>query len=657
MGGVASRINKEERVRVCKERRKLMKQLVRFRGEFADAQLVYLRALRNTGATLRQFTESESLELETTTYGLALPSSPPPPLPPSPPPPPPLSPDLRKLDIDQKEEVGLEESMENIEDDISTPPPPPLPDSSPWNIFGSSSPHYQKHDETVEPHEEEKWAETKMDFEEDEQEEETVANVVNLLPKKLQLVESIEDSSSMMRWPYPKDSAVTTMVLRKSKRTLEGIAKELDDYFLKSSAGLKEIAVLMEIKGGNTFLPQSTNENKRKRCNSAKVFSALSWSRSARSLQYSRDAVESSGPSDPCKPGAHCITLRKLYEEEKKLYKEVKEEELTKLEYERKSKLLQKQEEENQDCSKSEKTRFSVENLESDILRLQESISSTCSSIVKLIDNELYPQLCTLTSGILHIWRTMHECHRVQNYVSQQLNNLTDIQKIDLSTTYHRQAAIQLESEVSCWNNSFSEAIKSQQDYVRTLCRWIQLTDNLVDDHRQSLYSSAVRHLCEQWQLALDKSPNKEAAEAIKSLLSAIHRICQQQEEEHNQQKKWEKLEKRLQRELYSLADLEKKMEPSFTDGDTCSDLGPKHPLTVKRAKTEALKKQVEIEKAKYLNAVRLSKNMTLDNLKTCLPKVFQELMAFSSAYVQGIEAICSDTMPADSSDGEVQVS
>lgn len=149
----------------------------------------------------------------------------------------------------------------------------------------------------------------------------------------------------------------------------------------------------------------------------------------------------------------------------------------------------------------------------------------------------------------------------------------------------------------------------------------------------------------------------QEAAEAIKSLLSAIHRICQQQEEEHNLQKKSEKLEKRLQKEMYSLADLEKKMEQSFTDGDTCSDLGPKHPLTVKRTKTEALKKQVEIEKAKYLNAVRLSKNMTLDNLKTSLPKVFQELMAFSSAYVQGIEAICSDTRPAESSDGELQIS
>ncbi|KAM5587519.1 nitrate regulatory gene2 protein [Rosa sericea] len=625
MGGVASRINKEEKVRVCKERRKLMKQLVRFRGEFADSQLVYLRALRNTGATLRQFTESESLELETTTYGLGLPPSPPPPLPPSPPPPPPLSPDLRKLDNDRKEEVGLEESREIIEDDVSTPPPPPVPDSSPWDIFGSSSLHYQEHDETVEPHDEEKWAETNSEFVEDEQEEETVANVASMLPKKLQLKESVEDNSSTVRWPYPKDSADTTMVLWKSKRTLESIAKELDDYFLKSSAGLKEIAILMEIKGRDTVLLQSTNENKRKRCNSAKVFSALSWSRSARALQYSRDAVESSGPSEPCRPGAHCITLRKLYEAEKKLYKEIKEEELTKLEYERKSKLLQKQEDENQDCSKSEKTRFSVESLEADILRLQQSISSTCFSIVKLIDDELYPQLCTLISGLLHIWRTMHECHQVQNYVSQQLNNLTDIHKIDLSTTYHRQAAIQLESEVSCWNNSFSEAIKSQQEYVRTLCRWIQLIDNPVDDHAQSLYSSAVRCLCDQWQLALDRSPSKEAAEAIKSLLSAIHRICLQQEEEHNQQKKSEKLEKRLQKELYSLADLEKKMELSFTDGDACSDLGPKHPFTIKRDKTEALKKQVEIERARYHNAV------------------------------QGIEAISSDTKPAESSDGEVQ--
>lgn len=102
------------------------------------------------------------------------------------------------------------------------------------------------------------------------------------------------------------------------------------------------------------------------------------------------------------------------------------------------------------------------------------------------------------------MWRTMHECHQVQHFVSQQLNILTDI-KMDLSTNYHRQAAIQLETEVSCWYNWFCEVVKSQQEYVRTLSRWIQLTDSLVDDHRKSLYSSSVRHMCEQWNLAFER--------------------------------------------------------------------------------------------------------------------------------------------------------
>lgn len=57
---------------------------------------------------------------------------------------------------------------------------------------------------------------------------------------------------------------------------------------------------------------------------SAKVFSALSWSWSSRSLQFKQGAVPLGGSSEPCGPGAHCITLAKLYATEQKLYKEVK---------------------------------------------------------------------------------------------------------------------------------------------------------------------------------------------------------------------------------------------------------------------------------------------------------------------------------------------
>lgn len=72
---------------------------------------------------------------------------------------------------------------------------------------------------------------------------------------------------------------------------------------------------------------------------------------------------------------------------------------MTKLEYARKSLLLQKQEDENHDWTKTEKTRLTVESLEAEIVRLQESISRICSSMLEFIDDELYPQLVMLTSG------------------------------------------------------------------------------------------------------------------------------------------------------------------------------------------------------------------------------------------------------------------
>ena len=116
-------------------------------------------------------------------------------------------------------------------------------------------------------------------------------------------------------------------------------------------------------------------------------------------------------------------------------------------------------------------------------------------------------------------------------------------------------------------------------------------------------------------------------------------------------QKKYEKIERRLQKELESLAEMESKLEGSF-EGD---NLSPKHPLTLKHAKTEALKKQVEIENIRYLNSVQATKAMTLNNLKTGLPNVFKALTDFYSGYVKGVEACFNNIRPADSCDAELE--
>lgn len=240
-----------------------MKQLVGLRGQFAEAQLSYLRALKNTGVTLRQFTESESLELESTPLrGPALPSSPPPPLPPSPPPPPPFSPDLQKVNDDKRDEPVHEEIIDINENGSGTPPPQTR--ISVWDYldpFTSASPDQQlTESETLEEEEEEVWAETKTEFEEEDCEEEAIPN--KLQEKPWQPAELVDDNSSMMSY-YTKDTAEMAMVVW-NKKTLDGIIKELDDYFLKASFGGKEIAVLVDINKGGSFPPHNFEESNSK---------------------------------------------------------------------------------------------------------------------------------------------------------------------------------------------------------------------------------------------------------------------------------------------------------------------------------------------------------------------------------------------------------
>ncbi|KAL9313409.1 hypothetical protein ACSQ67_018861 [Phaseolus vulgaris] len=105
MGCAQSRIDNEESVSRCKERKNLMKDAVVARNAFAAGHSGYAVALKNTGAALSDYAHGETHD-----------PHPPPPLDPptvssSPPPPPP--PPI---------------------DDSLPPPPPPLPEFSPISL-------------------------------------------------------------------------------------------------------------------------------------------------------------------------------------------------------------------------------------------------------------------------------------------------------------------------------------------------------------------------------------------------------------------------------------------------------------------------------------------------------------------------------------------
>ncbi|XP_020673762.1 nitrate regulatory gene2 protein isoform X3 [Dendrobium catenatum] len=601
MGCVHSRVEKEETVWRCRERKRFMKQLLSCRSELAAAHMAYLQSLRNTGATLRQFTEAESEFFGNSPPRVALPPSPPPPPPPPPlppsPPPPPQQNTCKKVMV-------VDERSSNDDDD-------------------DSSIGIDTDDDDNGVVEEEKWAETITEFEDEEGEkkfEGSGADVALILAKdKSPSRELTDDSSSTVsRITKETDAAV---VLWRSKKTLTGIVKEIDDYFLKAAAGGSDLLVLLESSHGHN-LESNFKNTKGRTSKSAKV---LSWNWSLKTPHSNRGACGQSY-CESCKAGKHRTTLQKIYAEEEKLYKEVKEDELVKIQLKKMISLLDKLETTENDYTKSEKLRLDVETLQTQILSLQESINATCLSISKLRDEELYPQLVELTFGFLRMWRIMYECHQVQNHISQQANLLDNHPGTEPTTDSHRFATVQLENEVASWHASFCHLLKSLRSYAHVLNQWVRLTDCLPCCTNAPKSIKGIHSLCEEWQMALGQLPDKVAADSIKSLVSVIHSIVLQQNVELSQQKKSKRLENRLEKELNSI-------NPALSTD-------PDNQPSSNNTKLEALKKRVEEEKAKYLSSICVSRAMTLNNLHASLPNVFQALMGFSIVCLQALDGI-----------------
>lgn len=698
MGCASSKIDNEEKVARCKKRKKLMKQAVDSRNEFAKAQMGYLQALRNTGATLRQFSEVESMELNRASsynhfrhYRITLP---PPPLPP-PPPPPPLPPPsppshlyLQPQAVVPPLHRSVSSNFSSIPDHLTdhhnnngnkpssppkhstastqnwnsqhdsdmeaqTPPPPTSGHLSGWDFwdpFSDSSPAHasepirsrnmsedglKKEQEPVAV-EEEQWDETQTEFE-DEQE---VENMNNRLPDKSPGRET-DDNSSMVSW-YTKSTDLA-MVLSRKKKNLVEIVRELDEYFLKASAGGKEVSRILETAKG--FLNHNFGDSKKNSYQSAKVFSALSWSWSSKSPLAGRDSIEFQSIEESGRRGSHCSTLEKLHAGEKKLYEEVRSCELAKIDHEKKLALLHHQESKRKDEKKIENTRIAVAILESQVLAAHQAVNTTSAAIVNLRENELYPQLVELSEGLMRMWRSMYECHQVQNHIVQQINHLNSLPSTEATSDYHRQATVQLETEVTAWYNTFCSLIRSQRKYVQALNEWIKLglpqSENLPEGDLGCYGPIAI--LLEEWQQALDRLPEKAASEAIKSFITVINAMVVQQAEEQKHRRKSERLAKELEKKLASLQSLERKYTNSTLGRSTATDTassGLKNSLLEKKAKIDAFTRKVQDEKSRHEDSIRKTRSMTLNNLQTSLPNVFQAMMCFSSVCMLQFENV-----------------
>ncbi|KAL0429129.1 UNVERIFIED_CONTAM: Nitrate regulatoryprotein [Sesamum radiatum] len=478
-------------------------------------------------------------------------------------------------------------------------------------------------------------------------------NANSKFSSKSEKLSSEDDGKSSVSWGDGNNERANSdrrIVVR--HKDLAEIVAAIREYFDKAASAGEQVSEMLEI--GRAQLDRSFKQLKKTVYHSSGMLSNLSSSWTSKpplavKYRFEPSSIEQSGG-----PKSLCSTLERLLAWEKKLYQEVKAREGVKIEHEKKLSSLQSQEYRGEDESKLDKTKASITRLQSLIVVTSQAVSTTSSAIIGLRDSDLVPQLVELCHGFMYMWRSMNQFHEVQNDIVQQVRGLVNhTNKGESTSDLHRQATRDLESAVSAWHSSFCRLIKFQRDFVRSLHGWFKLTlipvNNEPTNGNREL--PEVFTFCDEWKLALDRIPDTVASEAIKSFINVVHSISLKQTEELKIKKRTETASKELEKKASSLRNIEKKYYHSYSMvGIGLPDTGPdnghaldaRDPLADKKAELATCQRRVEDEMLKHAKAVEVTRAMTLNNIQTGLPGVFQAMTSFSALITEALETVCN---------------
>ncbi|KFK37283.1 hypothetical protein AALP_AA4G237000 [Arabis alpina] len=745
MGCAASKLDNEDTVRRCKERRRLIAESVRSRHQLAAAHADYCRSLRLTGSALSSFAAGEPLAVSDQTPAVFLRTVPPSPAPSSvyTPPAAPVAPPSRSSSVassnrrrKQQRKMPHILSSPSSSSQISersnfmpsfayqnsiysaTPSqassvwnwenfyPPSPPDSeffnkkSQRNRFGDGDEtetdrsevdfHHSrkekkqfesmKEDEETEREEvqcsewedHDHYSTTSSSAEEEEEEEDR---------ESVSEIGSSVRTSSMRREPpppmkqeygggvgedkYRKEDDVTTnsgsyrggreiddmkMVVR--HRDLKEIVDAIKENFDKAASAGDQVSQMLHL--GRAQLDRSFSQLKKTVIHSSSVLSNLSSTWTQKPPLEVKYRMDTTALDQPGSSKSLSSSLDRLLAWEKKLYEEVKAREGLKIEHEKKLSKLQSQEYKGENETKLDKTKGSITRLQSLIIVTSQAVSTTSTAIIRLRDTDLVPQLVELCHGFMYMWKAMHQFHEIQNNIIQQVQGLINRSgKGESTSELHRQATRDLETAVSLWHSSFCRLIKFQRDFIRSVQAWFKLTLLPVchDDNPSHKEPVDAYAFCDEWKLTLDRVPDTVASEAIKSFINVVHVISAKQSEEIKIKKRTETASKELEKKASSLRNIERKYYQSYsTVGFGLPDSGPdnghgldaRDPLTEKKIELGACQRRVEEEMLKHSKAIEVTRAMTLNNLQTGLPGVFQALTSFSALFTESLQSVCT---------------
>ncbi|XP_010428828.1 PREDICTED: uncharacterized protein LOC104713417 [Camelina sativa] len=420
-------------------------------------------------------------------------------------------------------------------------------------------------------------------------------------------------------------------------RDLRETVKEIKSEFEVASSCGKEVAVLLEVGK----LPYQHKNNGFKVILSRIMYlvapsTQSSHSQPIRLTSRTRKIAKAYNGQDVNGGfnGNLSSTLEKLYAWEKKLYKEVKDEEKFRAIYEEKCRRLKKMDSDGAESIKIEATRAAIRKLMTKIDVCIRSVDSISSRIHILRDEELQPQLTQLIHGLIRMWRSMLKCHQKQFQAIME----SKVRSLKANTTLQKDsgsnAILDLEMELREWSSSFNNWVNTQKLYVQSLSGWLSrclhyepeaTEDGIAPFSPSQIGAPPIFIICKDWQEAMGRISEDNVTNAMQSFASSLHELWEKQEEEQRAKAQFEQ------------RDAEESERSLVSRGKSESGISALDDLKVD---LDSMRKKLVEERGKRKETVKLVNNESSSSLKNGLVPIFGALRKFTAEVVKAHEIV-----------------
>ncbi|XP_078169592.1 uncharacterized protein LOC144563997 [Carex rostrata] len=359
------------------------------------------------------------------------------------------------------------------------------------------------------------------------------------------------------------------------------------------------------------------------------------------------------------------LTLDKLYVWEKRLYKEVKDEEKLRAEYEKKYRRLKYLDDHGAEHNVIKTTNDAITSLSNRISIVMRSADTISSRIHHIRDEELQPQLIQLVQSLMRMWKSIFDCHNKQLKAIKGLNTRNIKPRIRSDAKQVARFTLRLEKEISRWHHHLEDWIGTQKSFIEALngylIRWIRNEPDPLEETvdgvppfspaRIGAPSSFV--ISNDWYHGVKKVSETKLLDCIANFKSLVRQYRKLQEDESRYRTKAEYLsmiyDKRLVKsfqedtgvrigiansEIVSLNGKEK-LESTETGNHVHDHDHDRHVTQL-----EALERRRDEEREKQMVALEKLNKMGSVVLITGLVPIFEEFDNFVSNYLKSYETV-----------------